>query len=828
MAGQTLILAAPMRGWALPLDEVDDPVFAGRMLGDGLAIDPTGSELRAPCDAKVVSIHAAGHAVTLRAGCGAELLIHVGLETVGLGGEGFKRHVEDGQAVRSGDLLISVDLDLVAARAKSLVTPLVIINGEDFAIVHRELGRRVEIGDVVMELRGGEGPPSAQAGVATTVSRRVIIPLAHGLHARPSALVAAEAKRHDADIRLSADGRDANAKSPVAIMALGLTSGAAAVISASGPDAPAAVEALTALIERGLPSEPAPVAPPALAPPPQAASSTLLQGTPAAPGLAIGSAVRLIARQPTVIEQSRGAGVETAALASAMGALRERLGHQAASGPREQREIVAAHLAFLDDEDLAAAARAAINAGASAGVAWRGAIEVQVQLLHGVSDVHIAQRADDLIDLERQVLIELSGESDTPQVLPDHAILLADDLGPAQLIGLPKTLAGICTVRGGPTSHVAILATAMNIPAVVAVGPALLGVPDGATLILDGAAGRLHVGPDAGEIEAAQTRLADRQARRLESQALAAEPCWMADGTRIEVFANLGAQADADVALAHGAEGCGLLRTEFLFLGRDTAPDEDEQARCYQAIASALGGAPLVVRTLDVGGDKRAPFLDLPAQANPAMGLRGVRVSLWRPEYLRAQLRAILRVQPRGQCRILIPMVASIGELLAVRAMIDAARAELGHDDAIAVGVMIETPAAAITADLLAVHADFLSIGTNDLTQYALAMDRENPQLAGDIDALHPAVLRLIAATAKGARRHGRQVAVCGGLAADASAAAVLIGLGVTELSAPPVAIPDLKAAVRALSLGPCEALATRALECVDAAEVRALVGATV
>jgi phosphocarrier protein FPr/phosphocarrier protein len=229
------------------------------------------------------------------------------------------------------------------------------------------------------------------------------------------------------------------------------------------------------------------------------------------------------------------------------------------------------------------------------------------------------------------------------------------------------------------------------------------------------------------------------------------------------------------------------------------------------------------VRTLDVGGDKPAPFLDLPAEANPALGLRGVRVSLSRPELLRDQIRAIVRVKPGGQCRILVPMVASLSELAAVRGAIAAARAELGHEGEIQVGVMIETPAAAVTADLLAAEADFLSIGTNDLTQYVLAMDRENPQLAGQADALHPAVLRLIAATVRGARAHDRQVAVCGGLAADPAAAAILIGLGVTELSAPPAAIPELKAEVRALSLASCEAMAARALECASAAEVRAL-----
>ena len=817
-----LILLSPLDGWAASLDETPDPVFADRMLGDGVAIDPTGSELRAPCDGEVTSLHQAGHAVTLRAENGAELLLHVGLETVSLGGEGFSRHVAVGQRVKRGDLLISFDLDVLAARAKSLVTPIVVTNGDEFAIVSRVQGRRVEVGDPLLEIRGGVIAEASQAGLTT--SRTVTVPLAHGLHARPSALVAMEAKRHRADISLAAAGRTANAKSPVAIMALGLGHNASVEIAARGPDAEAAVQALAELITHGLPPEP-PIAAPAPAsvvPPPTAVD--VLQGTPAAPGLAIGTAVRLVARDVVVDERSRGEDAEARALDAALHALRAHMTSQAAAGPREQREIVRAHLAFLDDEDLIGEARRAMAAGASAGVAWRDAIRAQVEVLHGVDDPHIAQRADDLIDLERQVLIELSGEAEPAQVLPAGAILLADDLGPGQLMGLEGGLAGICTAGGGPTSHVAILASALNIPAVVALGPALAGVPDGAGLILDGGAGQLKVAPDAREIEAAQTRLAARQARLAQSLAEAAEPCRMADGVRIEVFANLGSEADARAAIAHGAEGCGLLRTEFLFLERTEAPDEDEQTACYQAIASALGAAPLVIRTLDIGGDKPVPFLDLPVEENPAMGLRGVRVGLWRPDVLATQLRAILRVRPQGQCRILVPMVASLAELRTVRVMVEAARAATGHDAPIQVGVMVETPAAAVTADLLAVEADFLSIGTNDLTQYGLAMDRGNPQVASGIDALHPAVLRLIAATTRGARVHDRPVAVCGGLAADPAGAAILIGLGVTELSAPPAAVPEIKAAVRRLTLAACETLAARALDCAGPEEVRALV----
>jgi phosphocarrier protein FPr/phosphocarrier protein len=445
-------------------------------------------------------------------------------------------------------------------------------------------------------------------------------------------------------------------------------------------------------------------------------------------------------------------------------------------------------------------------------------------VLRGIADAHIAQRADDLIDLERQVLVALSGEPEPRQALPAGAIVLADDIGPGQLMALEGGLAGICTAGGGPTSHVAILASALGIPAVVAVGPALDAIPDGVGLILDGDAGLLRVAPDAAEIEAAQMRLAERQARLAKSRVEAAAPGRLADGTRIEVFANLGSTADARTAVEAGAEGCGLLRTEFLFLDRAAAPDEDEQAEAYQAIADALDGRPLIIRTLDVGGDKPAPYLDLPEEENPALGLRGVRIGIQQPELLAQQLRAILRVRPEGQVRILVPMIASLSELRTVKALVSAAQSATGSIAPLQIGVMVETPAAAVTADLLAAEADFLSIGTNDLTQYGLAMDRGNPAVAAGVDALHPAVLRLIAETCRGARKHDRQVAVCGGLAADPLGAPVLVGLGVTELSAPPGAVPELKARLRGLTLAACQALAERALACEGPAEVRALI----
>ena len=837
-----LVLSSPLRGWIGPLDETPDAVFAERMLGDGLAIDPLGSTLHAPCDGVVVSVHRAGHAVTLRAANGAEILMHVGLETVGLEGEGFSVLVREGQGVKAGEALLGFDLDLLARKARSLITPVVITNPDAFAIVRRDQDRELSVGDFLMELSPVGGAAGASQTGADDVSRQVVVPLVHGIHARPAARIAETARRYSAEVALVVVDRRASARSPVGVMSLAIRHGDAIQVAASGPDAAAAVQEVAELIEGGMgegglaPAQsPAPVGVETPAAPAEPPRDGVLKGVLAAPGLAIGKAVRLAAADIVVREPGQGVAHEEAALAAALEAVRSKIEANAAKesahgGDKARKAILGAHLAFLDDPELAAGARRLIGQGKSAGFAWRSAVGGYVEALRGLGDRRLAERIDDLVDLERQVLRALSGEEDESAVLPPGSILLADELLPSQLMGVdPGAVAGFATARGGPTSHVAILAAAMGIPALVALGGALLKVKDGATLILDADGATLRVAPDAPALEAAQTALAQRQERRAAAKAAAHEVCVTKDGVRIEVFANTGSVADAQAAVAQGAEGCGLLRTEFLFLDRETPPDEDEQARQYQAVADALEGRPLIIRTLDVGGDKAAPYLPIPAEENPALGLRGVRVSLWRPHLLKTQLRAILRVRPPqgqqgGQCKIMVPMIASLDELRAVRAVLEEAKRELGVTENVALGVMIETPAAAMTADLLAAEADFLSVGTNDLTQYVLAMDRGNPELAARIDALHPAVLRMIDQTCRGAARHQRWVGVCGGLASDVAATPILLGLGVTELSTTAAIAPEVKARVRTLSLDACRDLARRALDQTSPEGVRALV----
>jgi phosphoenolpyruvate-protein phosphotransferase len=808
-------LHAPMAGWALDLGQVPDPVFAERMMGEGFAIDPLDGTVCAPCDATVIAVAPTRHSVTLKLANGAELLIHVGLETVALGGDGFTARVRDGDAVTLGQVLIDVALDPVAARAKSLVTP-VTITSEGFSITLHGLDARVAAGDPLAEVAPlATGQAAVELG-EDTARCTIRVPLPSGIHARPAARIVAALKPFTAEVTLSAHGKTANARSIVALLSAGVRHNDEIEIAGRGPDARAAAAAVATLIEQGMGEEAhQPVAPVA-----QPAADGLIHGVRAAPGLAVGPAFQFRPADIAVPEQGEGAATESPALAAA----RARLLAGAGTGHGPGADIAAAHRALIDDPELIAAARGLIAQGKSAPFAWRGAIQGHAEAIRATGDRLLIERIADLKDIERQMIALLVGADTAMPVPPRGAILITDELLPSHFAALTDAgVAGICTAFGGPTAHAAILAASAGIPMLVAAGPAVLDIADGGEVLLDADRATIDPAPDLAARNAAAAKLLDRRGRTVVEAEAAQDDCVMADGTRIEIFANLAASADAAPAVSLGAEGCGLLRTEFLFHERSTAPDEEEQRAAYAAVAEGLAGRPLIVRTLDVGGDKPVAYLPFPHEENPALGARGIRFSLANPVLLATQFRAILRGVPAGQCRIMLPMIVDASELAAARTILDRARADLGIDAPVPLGIMVETPAAALLADSLAREADFLSVGSNDLTQYALAADRGNPAVAAMVDALHPAVLHLIARAAEGAKAHGRWLGVCGGIASDPAAAPILIGLGVTELSATPAAIPALKAVVRALDMPACRALAARALSMPTAGAVRAL-----
>lgn len=802
-----LTVFAPLAGWVTPLAKVPDPVFAEKMLGDGVAIDPVNDALCAPCDATVLTVHEAGHAVTLRSTDGYELICHIGIDTVSLGGKGLTPQVQAGAKVLAGQPLIRFDLDYLVQNAPAVVTPIIVADATRYAVEPIAKGL-VAVGDPLLRVVPlGVETVDADMGGDMLVEETVVA-LSHGLHARPAARLVEAVRKHDARVTLYHGDRHASALSAVGLLGLGLGHGTTVRIEASGAQAAAALaEVIAFLNDATLEETPVDV------PEPVRGEGPGLGGVPAAPGLAIGPIHRLT-RAAIPVETRAGTEEEgRTRLNEALDTVREGLARAAAAGGA-RGGVMAAHGAMLADPTLTDAALAMIGRGMSAGVAWQEAISAQVAVLLSSGDRRIAERADDLRDLERHVLAALAGLPIEGPSVPQGAILVAEDLLPSQVAALDAAVvAGIALVKGGPTSHAAILAAGMGLPMAVAFGEPLAALEDGRVIVLDADRGLIDPEPDA----EAQGQVRDTIARRkaeMEAARAAQGPCRMADGTRIEMFANLGSVADAEAAVAEGAEGCGLLRTEFLFLERATAPTRDEQARDYQAIADALGDRPMIVRLLDVGGDKPAPYMDLPVEENPALGLRGIRVSLADPQLLEDQVGAILAV--RQPCRIMAPMIASLSELEAVRAVVER------HGRKAEVGVMIETPAAAISADILARKADFFSIGTNDLTQYTLAMDRGNAAVAAGVDGLHPAVLRLIGTTCDGAARHDTPVGVCGSLAADRLAVPILLGLGVTELSVPPARVAAIKALVGKLDMVKCRAAAIAALALPSAAAVRA------
>ncbi|MGK3992424.1 phosphoenolpyruvate--protein phosphotransferase [Sorangium sp. So ce1024] len=858
--GDTLTLLAPLSGPIVPIEAVPDTVFADKVVGDGISIDPTTHTLLAPCDATVTQVHPARHAITLSAAGGVEIMIHVGIDTVALKGDGFTARVKEGDSVSAGQALLDFDADLLLREAPSLLTQIILLSGETSAIVERASGvatagasrlmtvgpRRKAADDASRASSAGEAgasrPPRATVGVTSAV---VVVPNPHGLHARPAAVLASEARSFAAAISVELGSRNANAKSVVALLNLGAGPGAELRITASGSEAARAVARLVELIRSGLgedlsaaPAAPAPAAAAPAAPSPTPATPApsaprgpddprRLPGVSAAPGLAIGPVCKIDPLALEVEEHATDTEAELARLHKALLHTRLELKQLvAASGKRvEQAQIFSAHLTMLDDPDVITRAEVAIVEGKSAAFAWREAVMSSYRELARMENPLLAARANDLRDVGGRALRHLAG-GDEAQAAPAGSVVVAETLTPSEVVRLADHgAAGFASVLGGTTSHAAILARSLGVPYLVGAPAALLDVEAGTTAVLDaleagGAALLLH--PTSAELDAYRGRLGARRALRERQEAAAAERAVTRDGVRVAVLANIASADDARKAVRLGAEGVGLLRTELMFFDRATAPTEADQIAAYQAIADALGGRPLTIRTLDVGGDKPLSYMPLPAEDNPLLGIRGLRIGALHPTILRSQLRAILAARVGAVHRVLLPMVSGLDELREAKQVLEEERLRAGSPP-VELGVMVEVPSVAIQADRFAEEVDFFSIGTNDLTQYTLAMDRTHPRLAGRQDALHPAVLRLIEATAQAARRRERHVGICGAVASDPEAVAVLIGLGVTELSVSVQAMPEVKSKIRELDAARCREIARAALDLGTAAEVRAL-----
>ena len=821
---QQLQLHAPLSGVLMPLDLVPDPVFSGRIIGDGLCIDPASTTLCAPLAGVVSNVQASGHAVSITDENGVQVLMHIGLDTVNLAGKGFTRLVEEGQQVAVGQSLIEFDADFVALNARSLLTLMLVVSGEPFTWLTAETGW-VDSGQPLLGLNSVElttDESVAKEGEAL-FSKPVTLPNPNGLHARPAAVFAQAAKGFSASIHLHKQQESANAKSLVAIMALQTAHHEVVQVSAVGPDAGEAIKALAELLTAGC-GETVPVTADVAPQPLEASSPKVLRGVCASAGSAFGQVVQIAEQVLDVSEWGESSRVErdhlSAALTEAISALQQMRDN--ATGDA-QAEIFRAHQELLEDPGLLEVAHVLIDEGKSAGFAWRAATGSTAALFKGLGNALLAERAADLADVSQRVLKLLLGVRDRELELPEGAILIAEQLTPSQTAGLDtRKVLGFATVGGGATSHVAILARAFGLPAICGLPVQVLALVNGTQVLLDADKGELQLDPDLAAIEELQARRALAQQRQHRELAQASLAACTRDGHHVEVTANIASLAEAEQAMALGGAGVGLLRSEFLYLDRHHAPSQDEQASTYSAIARALGPARnLVVRTLDVGGDKPLSYVPMDSETNPFLGVRGIRLCLERPQLLRDQFKAILSCAGLTRLHIMLPMVTQLSELRVARQLLEEEALALGLTELPKLGIMIEVPAAALMADLFAPQVDFFSIGTNDLTQYTLAMDRDHPRLASQADSFHPSVLRLIAGTVKAAHAHGKWVGVCGAMASETLAVPLLLGLGVDELSVSVPLIPAVKAAVREVDLVDCQAIAQQVLGLESAEQVR-------
>lgn len=773
-----------------------------------------------------------------------------------------------------GSALLSAEMAIEflpeAQQQKVYLCEAPLVEGAIAAVVAAAAGR--DIHQVMAEARGALLAKATQLGLVSsplsvitptttnvespTREIRLIVSNRLGLHARPAAQFVATAARFQSQIlvrNLTRNTQLVRGDSINQVTTLGVRQGHELAIAATGSDVDEALEALQALFannfgeaarsccsnKEGLPNpegEDRVVlnSPPVFHHEVTPATHGELSGIAASPGVAIAPVIHY---QPTqiIVTQYHIEDVESewqrlqTAIHTAQQEIQAVFSQASLQIGDAEAAIFDAQLLFLEDPVLLEAAKERILANhINAEAIWQAVVDEVITSYHTLEDSYLQERVDDVVDVGRRVLRLLSGNAPANLHLQEPAILVATDLTPSDTAGLdPTKVLGICTTSGSATSHSAIIARTLGIPAVLGVDAQVLHLADGTLMALDGESGRAWVEPESHILDLLAAKQSAWQAAQQEARATAHQPAITRDGKQISVFANIGSINDVQVAVASGAEGVGLLRTEFLYLDRTSAPTEEEQLAVYQAIAQVLDNRPLIIRTLDVGGDKPLPYLRVGfPEANPFLGWRGIRFCLDHLDLFKTQLRAILRASVGHQIKIMLPMIATVTEVRAAKVILGEVQAELNQagiafDAAMKVGIMIEVPSAVAIADQLAAEVDFFSIGTNDLSQYVMASDRNNPRVANLVDALHPAVLRMVQQTVQAAHTAGISVGLCGELAADTFATPILLGLGLDELSVNPQSIPGVKQAIAGSSIVASEAIAASALQQDSAEHVR-------
>ncbi|MBC7753794.1 MAG: phosphoenolpyruvate--protein phosphotransferase [Moraxellaceae bacterium] len=828
-------IKAPLTGVLVPLHQVNDEVFSQKMVGDGIAIDPASQILLSPVDGVVSFIHPCKHAISIRPieQPDVEILIHIGIDTVQMKGLGFKSFVKDGDTVHSGQKLIEFDLNEIIQKAKSPHTLILITN-----IVEGSENYSLELApstagfvhalsdDLFTVLQKSQRVDSAPAHSSEVFKKSMTCRITSGVHARPASLISKiSLKNFDGAVEIIKDSKTSNAKSLTSIMSLSISYNDQIQVVAYGAQAQKIVTEIETVLTQSQPEQTLDLS-----------QGPVFSGITVSPGDNFGKTY-VFKKNDLRVSESQATGfnpeAETVRIKHSVAQAKisiEKMISQLTPLDSEKSSIYQAHLELLNDPEILNLALNQVKLNSSAEYSWQLAIDQTMKILKSLKNEMLAERSHDVNDIGQKVLRHLMNKdiSETSKLaLSGPTLLIARNLVPSDMSLLDsKVIKGLILVEGGASSHVAIIARSMGIPSITAVNESVLLIKDQTPAVLMAKKGIFNVAPTAAEIEQVKKLNIEGEKENFINMAQAKESAVTLDGHKIDVFANIGNISECEQALQNGAEGVGLLRSEFLFLDRTTAPSEAEQTQQYQKIIASFNQGSkkdVIIRTLDVGGDKPLSYLKLPHEENPFLGVRGLRLSLKYPDIFRSQIKSLLQVKPLSSLKIMFPMVTSLNEIFAAKKIVQDEAHKL-NVTLPQMGIMIEVPSAALLADVLAPHVDFFSIGSNDLTQYTLAIDRGHKDLASAADGLHPSVLQLIKITCDAAKKHKKMVGVCGGIAGDLQAVPLLIGLGVNELSVSVPAIAQIKSVIRKLNFLECEKLALETLKLSDAVSVRKLV----
>lgn len=825
LGANKITVFSPVKGEVISIDRVPEEAFAQKMLGDGVGIKPADNAIYAPFDGRIKTLNKALHALVIET-YGVEVLIHIGIDTVNLKGEGFTAFTRSGASVKKGEKLIEFDRDFIAKKAPSNIVIIVVANPPD-AILDIPENEPVSHGDILFTV---ERPTQALESTFTQmqsepeyISEEIEVLNSNGLHARPASIIANIAAKYDFKIRLVKNGIGVNAKNLVEIMGLNVMKHDRLQVAAYGRATEEAVQEIIKALKNGLGEDISAEPDPALDNT-MTLDMRLEQIVPASvinKGKALGQSFIYSSAVNTFDENGRGATEEKNRLRRAIAALKTEINRNILMAKtRDEKDILSAHLTILNDNFILDSAIELINKGKSAPYAITKATEQSVAILNKTNNALIMERAADFNDVKNRLIIKMIGNKEK-LVFPKNTILIAKDLLPSDTEHLNSDIKGVILAEGSETAHVSIILKNMGVPAVYGAGLGMLNIPNGSPVIIDTSHKKVWINPSSGLMDTYKKRIEEEKLLKQKYLAAAHQPAITQDGADVFVRGNVSDFEQAQHALNSGADGIGLVRTEFMFQNRITPPSEEEQLELYQKILSAAGKDGAVIRTFDFGGDKPIGYLRTEREENPVLGMRGMRVYKSNEDLIRAQLRALLQTSPLAALKILVPMVTFAEDLVYIRQLLKEEQTNLNINTKANLGIMLETPAAVLNMRAFQAHSDFFSLGTNDLTQYTLAIDRGNKNLTRLADALHPAVIKLMHTAAQDARKFGKPLSICGAVASNPSALPVLIGLGITDLAVTSGQVPEVKYIARQLNAGKCQKIIPSVLEMESAEQVK-------